>query len=92
MDNQRKPQVPLCIRRARATEELVNAVNSIADKHGIPFYILDDILFRICSEVREGVERELSAAAGSYSSLISEYEKNCSEGTKEEPKEVRADG
>lgn len=87
-----KPVRPLCLRKEAATVEIVNAINAIAEIYSIPFYILDDILFKIHSEVHLGTQKELERSAKSYNELLAEFEKNSAKNEKNEAEEVSANG
>ena len=76
MIEKNKPNKPLCLRRAEAFEELVAAVNHISEKHGLSFAVLDDILFRIQTDVARGAQNELASARVQYNALLTELEKN----------------
>lgn len=76
MSETNKPKKPLCIRRAEAYAELAAAVNHISEKYGLSFSVLDDILFRIQTEVARGAQNELAAAKANYNALVAELEKN----------------
>lgn len=71
-----RPKMPLCLRRSKAADELVTAINAIAARFEIPFYMMDDILFRISSEVSAGALKELNGAVASYNALVAECEMN----------------
>ena len=81
MSNTNKPKKPLCLRRAEAFDELVAAVNIIAQKNELSFSVLDDLLYRIAADVSRGVASELAQARKNYSALIEEYEKHNEEAT-----------
>lgn len=76
MSEKKNPNKPLCLRRAEAYTELAAAVNHISEKHGLSFSVLDDILFRIQTEVARGAQNELAAAKANYNALVAELEKN----------------
>ena len=92
MVNENKPKAPLSLRRARAAEELVSCVNDISARYDIPFFMLDDILFRISAEAREGAQKELNTAVNSYNALLNEYEKNSAKNEKNEAEDGDLNG
>ena len=92
MVNEKKPKAPLSLRRARAAEELINCVNDLSARYDIPFFMLDDILFRISAETRQGAQKELNTAVNSYNTLLKEYEKNCAESEKNEAEDGDLNG
>lgn len=68
-----KPQMPLALAKKQAASEIKITINSICKEYEIPFFELEDIIFRIACEVREGAERELKEAEISYRKAMDLY-------------------
>jgi hypothetical protein len=52
----------LVIALAEAEQETVDAVNSIMQKHGLPCYLMESIVYKIHRQLTDGKANELSAA------------------------------
>ena len=66
------PVRPMILRKAEAEHDIVHEINTVSAKHGIPFYELYDILFRLCTEVKEKAELERRDAEMAYHKQLSE--------------------
>lgn len=74
-----KPKMPLVLAKQQAEIEIKRAVNAACAAYGVPFFELDDILFRIEAEVRAGAERERQEAQRAYNKAIQEMKEESDE-------------
>ena len=52
----------LVITLSEAEKEAVEAVNSIMEKHSLPCYLLEPILYKIYRQIADGKSAELASA------------------------------
>lgn len=74
-----KPQMPLALAKKQAECEIKRAVNAACAAYGVPFFELEDILFRIEAEVRAGAERERQEAQRAYNMALQEMKEESDE-------------
>lgn len=53
---------PLIIALTEAEKETTDAVNSIMQKHGIPCFLMESIIYKIHRQLEDGKAAELKAA------------------------------
>lgn len=85
-----KPKMPLVIAKNRAATEIKRAINSICSAYELPFFELEDIIYRIGCEVREGAERELREASAAYKQAMDAYNNAQHQDGGEEEKKLSA--
>lgn len=56
----------LCITLEEAEQELVEAVNGILQKHGLPCYLMEPILDKVHRQLIAGKNTELAEAKARY--------------------------
>ena len=60
---------PLPCRREEAAADIIKAVNDACEKHALPYHVLEDILYRLYVDARDGARRECAAARENYLKL-----------------------
>ena len=70
-----KKEKPFSLEYAEAKSKIVNAVNEATQVHGVPFYLLEDLIGNILQEVRNCADNERRNAQASYEKQIAESEK-----------------
>ena len=88
MKDQTNPQKPLSLRKKEAEISIGQAINSAAAANELPFFELEDIIFKYYVEIQRGAERERRNDEAAYKRQIAEYQKRKAE----EEKEVADDG
>lgn len=76
MENKEKIMLPMPVRRAEAAEKIVQAINDISEAYSLPYFALDDILYRIAGEIHAGAVKEYRNARANYDKLIKERNEN----------------
>lgn len=71
---QTEPIRPMILRKADAEREIVHGINNAAARHGIPYFELYDVLFRLCEEVKEKAEQERRDAELAYHRQLAELQ------------------
>lgn len=69
------PKMPLPLRRAEATEAMLQKVNEIAAAYELPYHVLEDILYRLYVDAKDGSARECAAARTAHKSAVDAYVK-----------------
>ncbi len=72
---QTEPIRPMILRKADAEREIVQGINNAAARHGIPYFEMYDVLFRLCTEVKEKAEQERRDAELAYHRQLAELQK-----------------
>lgn len=77
MDKQKinKPVRPFCMEYAEAKEEIFTTINGAIQKHGIPLFLMKDIVSAVLAEVEKAANIECTKAKQMYESQLAEYEK-----------------
>lgn len=57
---------PLCLEYTDAKNEIFSAVNSAIQKHGIPLFLMENIITEVYYQVREGAKAEIQNANTAY--------------------------
>ena len=70
-----QPTKPFCLDYEEATAEIVNAISQSSQEHNIPFYLLENIILNILTQIREGKRNELEMARQSYEQQLQAYTK-----------------
>lgn len=71
----KKETKPFSLDYAEAKRKVVNAVNEATQVHGVPFYLLEDVLENILCQVKQCAENERRNAQVSYEKQIAESKK-----------------
>jgi hypothetical protein len=69
-----KPQRPFSMEHTEAKTKIINAVNEATEIHGIPFYLLEDMLFGIYLQTKDCARLERENAARIYNKQLQESE------------------
>ena len=70
-----KPIRPFSMEYAEAKRNISNAINEAIQLHGVPCYMLEDILLNNLHQVREGAKAERENALIKYNQQLKEAEK-----------------
>lgn len=76
MSNKEKPIRPFSLDYADAKSKIYKAVNEAVQLHGVPFYLLEDVLADLSRSVKERANLEREKATRDYEQKLAEYEKN----------------
>lgn len=74
MEQKNKPVRPFSLEYEDAKKKIVNAINEATQTHGVPFYMLEEILANIAAQVRENANHERQTAALTYGQKMAEWE------------------
>lgn len=85
MKNNKEISKPLSIRKKSAEISIAQAINSISVQNELPFFILEDILFKFYTEIKQGAEQERKSDEKLYNEQIAESQK-------QKEKEMMEDG
>lgn len=66
MDERHIPQKPLCLTYQEAKEEIFAAINTAAEKHGLPPFLLSEILAEAYGQAKAGAQVEVEVAKANY--------------------------
>ena len=83
MDTQTKPIKCLSLRKKEAEISIGQAINSAASANELPFFELEDIIFKYYVEIQRGAERERRNDEAAYKRQIAEYQNKKAEEEKE---------
>lgn len=70
-----EPKKPLCLGLVEAKNDIVNAINTAAKVHNIPFYLLESIVTDAAIQVSECAKAERAKAQQMYAQQLEEYNK-----------------
>lgn len=70
MTEEKKIKKPLPVRRGEAMADLIRATNDIARRYDLPYHVLDDIFFRVYSDIKNGAESERAQALLRYEQML----------------------
>lgn len=73
MKNKAKPTRPFSLEYAEAKNKIINAVNEATQKHGVPFYLLEELFAVITRQVEEQARNERERAKANYEQQLAEY-------------------
>jgi hypothetical protein len=68
-----KPNKPFCLDYEEASVEIFNAISQSSQAHNIPFYLLENIILNVLTQIREGKRNELEMARQSYEQQLQAY-------------------
>lgn len=57
---------PLCLILEDANNELVAAVEDIAKRHGLPYYLLEPMVSDVLTKIQNGKRKEIEGARKKY--------------------------
>lgn len=70
-----EPVRPFCLRYADAKSEVFNAINTTMQEHGIPMFLMENILSEALNQVRAGAIEEMRSARDSYQAQMDDFHK-----------------
>lgn len=71
-----QPIKPLCLRIKNAKSEIFASISNIAQKHTIPYSILDLIVSDALYQIQTGANREIEQAQTTYNRQLAEIQKS----------------
>ena len=72
---QTEPVRPMILRKADAEREIVQCIYNATARHGIPYFEMYDVLFRLGAAVKEKAEQEHREAELAYHRQLAELQK-----------------
>lgn len=70
------PARPFRLEYEDAKREIFSAVSTAAERHNIPYFLLDGIITEVLYQVKDGARDEKTNAEIIYQKQLSEYEKS----------------
>ena len=70
-----EPVRPFCLRYADAKSEVFNAINTAMQMHGVPMFLMENILTEALNQVKAGAIEEMQSASESYQAQMDEFHK-----------------
>ena len=70
-----KPELPISLALVEAEKEIYNAINSVVEKYGLTFFLLEPTVTKAAREVSEHAAAERQRAKAAYEKQLEEYEK-----------------
>lgn len=71
-----EPIRPFCLRYADARSEVFNAINAAMQIHGVPMFLMENILTEALNQVKAGANNEMQTASESYQAQMEEFKKS----------------
>lgn len=71
-----EPIRPFCLRYADARSEVFNAINAAMQIHGVPMFLMENILTEALNQVKTGANNEMQTASESYQAQMEEFKKS----------------
>lgn len=65
---------PFCLELQDARVEIMAAISKSAQQHGIPFYLLKDIIADALRQVENGARAEIENATATYTKQLADLE------------------
>ena len=70
-----EPVRPFWLRYADAKSEVFNAISSAMQIHGVPMFLMENILTEALNQVKAGANNEMQTASESYQAQMEEFNK-----------------
>lgn len=70
------PTRPFRLEFEDAKREIFSAVSTAAERHNIPYFLLDGIITEVLYQIKDGARDEKTNAEMIYQRQLSEYEKS----------------
>jgi hypothetical protein len=70
----KKPIRPFSLEYADAKSKIIRAINEATQIHGVPFYLLEEILSGVLNQVKECARLEKEKAMREYNKQLQEVE------------------
>lgn len=71
-----QPSRPFRLEYEDAKREIFSAVSTAAERHNIPYFLLDGIITEVLYQIKDGARDEKTNAEIIYQKQLSEYEKS----------------
>lgn len=75
-DKKKEPARPLCLELQDAQTEIFGTIKKIAEKRGLPWYLLEYIVTDAAKQVAENARQERQGAAAMYEKQLEEFKKD----------------
>ena len=70
-----EPMRPFCLRYADARSEVFNSINAAMRIHGVPMFLMENILTEALNQIKVGANHEMQTASESYQAQMEEFKK-----------------
>lgn len=70
-----RPVRPFSMDYTEAKNKIIGAVNEATQIHGVPLYLLGEILENVLHQVKSGAKAECDKARSNFEKQMAEYEK-----------------